>query len=338
LDAISYYLKYKNFKFQGKNTTLLLEKYNIREEQYTNAYKFSKKQNVNIIDIEKPLNNDYLQNISKKVEIVDFVMLDFNLYIRGLSFIRNNYNFQAILSRLIIVLNKLNKEGNMLLHIWNITNKMVMDVILYISSFFNKVKLDNTITTTYYPEFSSIIFKGFKGKENINFDKLYEINKQNYIYDPTGGYNYEVVNENERKMFNITHKSKNSPKKYINNMITLKNPPKEFYNRYKSIMKNIYNKKIQILFEIRNLHLNLHNENYMKEINERGLLKAINYAKSIGLDVVDWINEGKMEKVFHKRMLGDLYNNLEAKKYRLREINTTDKITTNNKVEKLRRD
>lgn len=333
LDSVVYYQKYVNFNYNPKNITFVLEKYNISEKLYIKTEAYSKSVHIYPITIANPLNNNNLEKLLSKLEKYDFILLDLNILIPELFDIRTNYNFQAILSRIIVSLKTLNKGGNMILFIWNITNKMVLDTIMFIAGLFTESFVcQEDIYSDAYTYYNRFIFKGYNGIQNL--DNLLELNKMNYTYDPTGGYNYQVVNKNERNMFKNNYESLNPPTKYLNNIIKIEGDYTDFYKKYKEYMVKIYEDKLERLFEIKSLHLNYQNEKYINELNRKALLFSINYAKNSKLHIVEWIKYDKINNKYYETILNNFRDNIKPELHLLKKLKIIDtlKITQNNEL------
>jgi len=116
------------------------------------------------------------------------------------------------------------------MYICNITNKMVLNFIIYISTLFETSFIDSSYYIHYSEHFDIFIFKKYNGK--FDLDKILKINKKNYNLDPSGGYNYYVNNSYEREYFSINYKN-NHKQEYLSNIIDITNSSiNTFYKKY----------------------------------------------------------------------------------------------------------
>lgn len=302
LDTIIHYQKFINNYFLNKNITMLI--YPLKnEENITKINNLAKNSDIDPIVLDNIMDNVYIKSINDKIKDKDFVIIDSDIHIQELYYTKTNFVFQPMLGKLIIGLACLNKNGNMILRIWNITNKMVFNFILYLSTLFKNSFIHKQNFDDYAIQYDYYVFEGYNG--NVDLDKLYEINKNNHLYDSTNGYNYQIANEKEKKLFNDTYVSPNKPEKFLDNIIDIQTD----YTYYTDYIKNVYENKINFLEKINNLHIN-YNENAVKKILEYNLLYSINYAKKIGLEIVDWIDPQKNKQYFYHNLVNNLYKNI----------------------------
>lgn len=335
LDAITYYQKYINYKFKKNNITILLEKYKSDNILYNYSLKFIKKISIDPIIIEDPLNNSNINKIINKLkndDLYDFIMIDFNILIPELYYKQDNYNIQSIISRLIIALDLLNNNGNLFLYMVPFSNKLGMDIICYISSLFKESYIYKNNISPEYEHYTPFIFKGYTGNSNFQKQQFLKLNEQNYIYDPTGGYNYHITNMADKKLFhNNTSTIGANITKYLDNIFENTFSP-EFYNKYKKYLSDIYEKKIEQLSEIKKMYLNYKDEQYINDKNKKALDYSIKYAKKIGLNIVEWEDITSKES-FYDTMINEISTNFKPYVYKLKNINIPhNRITFNENI------
>lgn len=314
MDTLHYYKQY----VKPINFHVFL--YNTFEIQTAAAKDYAKDKKIPTTIINNPLTDPItitkLQNkINKNKQ--DLIILDLNLTVKHLSHIRTNYNFQTLIPQFIIALNNLKKGGNLILYIWNVTNKLVFNFLLYISTFFHDFIIYDSIIPYYSPQFNMYVFKHFKNNFKDN-EKLLKLNKQNFIYDPTGGMNYKVTSLEDNR----------SDQYYLYNVFNIDNAD-DLYKKYHNYIEQIYNNKITLLNNIYLLNKNIKNKKYIADLLEKNLVQAINYANDVGIDIVEWIDPKSAKKQFYINSVKNLYKNISTQLYQIGPYNDT--ITENNK-------
>ena len=201
-------------------------------------------------------------------------------------------------------LQRLKKGGHMIVNLWNVTNKMVFNFILYISTLFESSSIYQSPLINYSVHHDFYVFRNFKGIIQENLDKLIATNKQNVKYDPTYGHNYEIVNKDEQKLFDIKYKAPATPAKFLNNIIEIDNNL-DIYGEYKKHIERIYEHKIKILGDINYIHSNLTEKNINDKLRDN-LLFSINYARKIKLEIVEWIDPQKSKQYFYKNLINNV--------------------------------
>jgi hypothetical protein len=279
IDIIIYYQKFVNYNQDFNNIHVI-----IPSDKY--AYRLSEN-NIKYEILEKVNTTTLKKN--------DFLYLDFNFVLKDLYYARNNYGFQTLLSNFIIGIQTLNIHGDILMTVPQMTNRLLFDFLLYVGQYFDDAFIHESEFSYHEYHLNVIIFKNYNGE--INVDKLIKINKQNYIYDPSGGYNFQMKNESELKLLKIVQKSSNPPNYYLNKIVTIdkNNKCDKIYEKYCQKMKNIIGNKIEILFDINNIELN--QINIQQRIQEN-ITYSISYLKSINLNIPDWIDADQYQKLF----------------------------------------
>lgn len=297
LEAVLYYQKYKLYK---KNTdNIILFSYIESKFNTESTRSFTKYNNIKYTEINEPLsNNNPILNTQYKM--CDLVILDLNLNILKLHDIRTNYNFQTLIPQFIVALKHLNKNGSIILYIWNITNQMVFDFILFISTMFEEMFIYNPSIPRYGIYFTLFVFKNYKQKLSDNdLSNLMKLNEQNFKYDPTGGQNYKVV-------------SKNNPSidtKYLYKIFDIEGADK-LYKKYHDHITNIYTNRISFLNEVDELYKNYNNITYLTRITTNNIVYAIAYATDIDLPIADWVDPKKFKGIYYENAIKDLYKNI----------------------------
>ena len=294
LDSVVYYYKYRLFKRSNiyDNVFIYLYGYNFNIYEKTINYI-----NVNHIKheiIKNPLTNEQLDKLRNNK--IDIGIIDLLISIDQLVFLRNGYAFQTYLSAIIYCLQNLNMGGTLLINTSAITNKLVMNFMIYLSCHFDEMFIydpeDIEIQTAEAIVFSLVICKGYNKK--VDIEQLLKINKENYLYDETGGFNYEITDPVEKKELSNNYYSPNPPKKYLHSIIKVNSQLDEVKNMYQFYKKYIKRKLFIILtnYNMRYLlFLNKHNEQYIKNICNTSKNQAIYLAKKYNLPLPDWIEK-----------------------------------------------
>jgi hypothetical protein len=156
----------------------------------------------------------------------------------------------------------------------------------------------------YYPHNNSIIFKNYKG--GVDIDKLLELNNKNYQCDPSGGYNYKIVDKKIIELFDLKQDlSKNTPKCYLKSIVKISE--NNAYDRYCLMMTKIYKTKINILHNQYHLFLN---QNLIPKTIQNNLKFSIKHIKDIGLEPAKWFDVGDFKQSFVETVLRTIHSNI----------------------------
>jgi len=250
--------------------------------------------NINIIPINEPMNTTTISNIDKeikqlKLEPVTTGIIDLTIYVSNLEAYRNNYALPAILSSLLLVLQNLIVGGDLVLMMFPITNKLVFDFIVFVSTMFEESRIEITSNRSTV-HFIYIVFKEYKG--NVDVDMIKSLIDQVYKYDPTGGFDYEINNQNELKLLNINYKSNNPPNKYLTSIVHSEEDSKlfGFYAQYKKAMKSYYKNYIEKLKMAKKIYFRKNDEDIMETILKNNLRGSFEFAERYQLPLNDNID------------------------------------------------
>lgn len=269
LDGILYYLKYSIFEYDKDNVLFFLYPYKSLKNQET--YDYINNNNINYVEINEPLSNDQINIHSNNMKKIDIGVVDLMIYIHN-SIRRYDYMFQTYFSGIILTLKKLNKNGVLIVNTMAISNKMVFDFMVYLANHFNESFIyefpDKDIRNTNLKFITSIIiFKGYN--KPVDLDKLLYVNKLNYEYDPTGGFNY------------------GSSEKYLNSIVKISDD-NEMYSKYKKYLKD---RMFDMLSYVVNEYNNYLDKDFASDRCEFMQMKAIFLAKKYGLPLADWMDK-----------------------------------------------
>jgi hypothetical protein len=309
LDSIYYLNKYYYKNINNDNIVFILYKHpRKRKNFYNDTFIFTKKKKIKTIVVDKPFNNKTINNIKGKIKKFKLIILDIILYIKGLIHNRTNYNLQFIIPQFIIALQKLEKGGTIILYTTNITNKLSFNFLLFISTFFNEFFICDQY---HFVEYNFYIFKDFK--DNVKEEellKLMELNRQTHECDPSGGFNYKVVEKNIYNKDNI--QDNNESQCYLNSIFNIKGADL-IYRKYKSYMNKVYDYQLNYNNKILELYNNYNDPVYINELLTNNLLYSMAYAKDVGLKLVDWLDPNKFNILYYDKKIQNLYKYISAK-------------------------
>lgn len=313
LDTILYYQKYANYNFDQDNIFLCLESDN------TFAIDFAKYHHIKYYTLTNPLNNDTIKHLNKIIPYkTDFIFINFNILIKELDFIRNNYALQTISAIIIVALNNLNSKGNMLMFIPRITNKLTFNFYHYLSNFFEESFIFESEILTVDKLFMPLIYKNYKG--NFKESELLDINNKLFECDTTGGFNYQIENKAESSLFEISYQSPHPPKCYVNNIIKMESS--NDFIEYCKMTKNIWLNQLKNLVEIINLSQNP--SKIPQKIIENAAY-GIKYVKNINLKTTEWVTDKGLDTIFGDTVINILKHDM--KPYCEQFKHTCDNIT-----------
>lgn len=334
IESITYYKKYKLFDFDPDNILQFLWKYDEKLDGGVGK-EFLKRENIKWINIAEPINNNNLEKISKNMfEKIDLAFIDCNIVISPELFsIRGAYDFQFVLSCLTISLGKLKRGGNLILFVSQFSNRMMFDFFRGLGTFFKK-KLIFDYRNNPHLHYDLLVFKKYNGQFDIA--KLREINKKMYECDPSGGYNFDITDNEAKKRLNINYKSKNPAKCYLTKIVDI--DPTDSINTINTIdqykiycqkMEKIYRQKIDFLEEINYMWSN---PNSIHKKIKSNMLYSVKYLSSIGLPIVDWFDENGYDEHFYDKNIRKLYFDRKPKKRQIQHTCSKINISCENKI------
>lgn len=306
LDAIIYYSKYKLYKYDPKKITYYIYNNNPMKvnDKYINSY--LKKVNIDRNNIDNQITNKYLSSQKNKIKNSKLVIIDMNILIKLQPYIRQ-YTFQTIFSILVMTLNTISLSGSVVIYMPVISSKMALNFFTYMSKYFEKSVIKNEEIVEPGDHWQFIIYKGYKGGIEKDYDKLYKINEENFVCDPTGGHMYKITDD---ELNNKLGNNDKNAKCYLQNFIKIDETKIiKFYKKFKKSIKNAYDEKIDLLFQINNLY---NNPNSVSKIFENNMYYAISYVKQIGLQIPEWVDNDK----FYDKVFRNIYSTLDSVSYK----------------------
>ncbi len=294
LDGILYYEKFKKLK---NNPNIFFVAYELENDFIRKAENYLQVNKINKHSIKEPMNNKWINNFSNhdNIKNINLSVIDIIIKIDEFKDIRNLFLLQGQIPPIILTLQNLNIGGIMILNMCLIPNKMVFNLITYLSCFFENTFISDFKDTDMHtyalllPSF--IVFENYKG--NADISKLLKLNEIMFECDMTGGYNFNSKNQ----------------QKYITNIINLDETKiKDKYDEYKEYCK------MKLLGSIRNFNSRYdnfisENKSYMVDKCNIAKLQAIYYAKKYDLPLLDWVNE--IPSVYFDKIIGEKLKNID---------------------------
>jgi 23S rRNA U2552 (ribose-2'-O)-methylase RlmE/FtsJ len=311
LDALALYSKAVLLKNISKDITFFLYAYNYQVfDKVTNYLQVNK---IKPVMIDRPMNNDWIENYEKELDNVDYSIVDIVIGIDQLALIRYTYLFQSQLSPIILSLKKLNKGGVLVVNINLIPNKMVFNFVSYLSCFFEEVFVDDfwesDLHATGQLIHSIVIFNGFKGINDNEMNNMIDLNKMMYEFDETGGYKYDVNSDDKTEGREVASQYVTSIFDFTGDQNIISNE----YNTYKEYVK------MKFLGSIRNFTQRMDiftNEDDVQKINEictKAKSMALYYATKYNFPLLDWAED--IPNKYFDRMIGDHFKSIDYSFY-----------------------
>jgi hypothetical protein len=307
----AYYLKY--YLKQNKKEEIF-KKYENKNKNLSNKSKsiIKKIYNTIINDITCVLSYNYIQEHFK--EKYNFFYADLPIFPYLLNIIlKEQINQQLFISLVLIMINTLEKGGNALFLLPSIKTKLTTDIIFILSQLFETFYFYNTeIRKSDYDLYiyDYIVCKNYKGYNKDIAEIISNVLKELDKIDPSGGLNFNVLNEDKRKELGITKEiTKNTPIKYLKSFLKFnKKKIQPFYDHIKQYntdkLSNLYNN----LNNIENYARNIKDHPEIdKELKEYQLFNSITYANRLGLRIKKDINVDTFSNFFGKELLQDMF-------------------------------
>ncbi len=276
------FLYYEKFKKLNNPPTIIFISYEVEGNVRQKTENYLKINKINKITVKEPMNNIFTNNLlnTNKINNINLSIIDIIIKIDEFKDINYLFLLQSQISPIIITLKNLNIGGIMILNMCLIPNKMIFNLMTYLSCFFEQTFIadfkDTDLHTPNVLICSFITFYKYKGNvSNEDIDKLLKLNEIMFKCDVTGGYNFNTEKQQQ----------------YVTNIITVDELSiEDKYAEYKEYCK------MKLLGSIRNFNNrydNFINENreYMQDKCNIAKLQAIYYAKKYDLPLLDWANE-----------------------------------------------
>ncbi len=194
-EVINYMHVYYNFTI-NTNTFLFLKYINVpNQNEMINLYKRIDP-SFNEIALNKyPTINEYLKKINGKYDLI-FVTPTY--YDPKIGYYWEQQSFQSTITYMIFAMLSLNVGGEMCIRFNEIKMKLTLDCVYILTLCFESVTFyDFEIRNNGFDFDVIVICKNFRGLHNQ--DEYLEIINHLYEYDKTGGKNFNILDEDDRK-------------------------------------------------------------------------------------------------------------------------------------------
>lgn len=197
------------------------------------------------------------------------------------------YNTPFFLAHTIYALKNLIIGGNYIINFTQLRTKANADIVLICKSLFEETHL-------YHPQIHNIakfsgtvaVFKGFKGINDSEINKLIDLFNQYYKYDNNLTDKFNVQNEKLRKILRTEKPYDTSYEHlYINGFLNTTSDQHE-YNFIYNFNKQLYMKKIHFIKKIERIQQmnEIEQKSYFEKTRKKQLVFAVLYATKFGLD------------------------------------------------------
>lgn len=313
--SLSYYKKYDLYQKTSlvkKSITTYLQTSNTRKQylEYTLDYYKDK----NHILLPDKITTEYINNIQDETQFTT-IIIDLPLLVKQeYLLVANNSSFNLLVSCVNLALKFLKTGGNLLISYYVISNELVLNFVIYLSKMFGDFNFVNVNELINMKDSEIMLFKNY----NPDFEIIKELKQLNTTLlenDPSGGYDYRIINDEELHAYNLT-KDLIPGYKYLTSLITFNNTEiiKKFYDKYKKYVVHKFEQKIQVLDNASKLYHERYLTDKIQFVLNNNKLAAINYTKKYHIGIVDWINQEDINSYFHESLLL-YYENLKLCQY-----------------------
>lgn len=224
-------------------------------------------------------------------------------------------NIRIFFFGLLFILMNLEKGGNAVLNVKQITTKPMADIIVIGKKYFKECilfhpKIHNKIKRSG----SVAIFKDFQGIPEKELKSLYKIFQELIKYDPTG-IRFNLKNKKNREKYKYTKELTNENEKfdykYINGFLDLdsKNSQYDFIRKFN---EKRYWEQIQFvekLIELKEMGDDTSEQKAkIAEYRKEQLISSILWAKEFDMKVVPFVEKGDFKDDFGKMVLRDMFS------------------------------
>ena len=298
--------------------------HNFIKYKYINTNNIYSNNNTKIFDSYITLDIIKKNNLKYNFIIMNISNNLIDSYEEFLNYFNNQLNFLFYLYSI----NKLEKNGILIIEIKNIMNKFTSDIILHSKKIFKNVTIFKSKIYNNVKYFGvTVLCKGFKGITTLEFNKLLKIAEKLLDHDPTS-LNYNIKNKKIRKEYNIDKKiTKKSVFKFPISFINLKDTSSE-YDFIRDFNNDFYMDKIIYIKKMLKYYKLYNNKKIPKNIREKQLINSYLYAKEFDLETIPF-DKGTFNSDFGKLILNDMYSNHVPITFDFSNI-FTDKNSINN--------
>lgn len=337
-EALTFYLTKYLYCNKYKNIEIIIPSY-----IYGTKYDFRVAKG--IIDLfnlkykicDKPFNNDIIENIISEINSKkDYILVDLKMVDPDIKYHRDQLNHTYFISQLCIALNVLKPGGILHISLPCISTAVTSQIVYYLKGLFEKSSLYHTEITygSYY--FYSLMLYNYKGISDLDMKQLLDLNKKLYEIDNTGFSKYNILDKEERSIFEVDKEiTTNSQKTFIGKILDYED--KEFDN---SILKfnKIYLKRFGKLLDELDIFLKSHKDpQYIDYQNQYSIGESISFAKKIDIELRPGIVDNLDYDSFYKKLVYQIFTIDNVINYKFANRNTQYTIFPHNRDDKIYR-
>jgi cap2 methyltransferase len=324
LEEYLFYSEYNNeYSYEEKNNLIFLRNHQTSDNKVNTTLDelkklMIKKQEINYNEYDNNLCDlDMLSSfINDKINYkVDNIIIGASLFLWKNKKNKSYYSSLGIFTLILASIEKLVKNGNLIMGLSSLDSKISMDIITIIQIFFEKVYIIKPGTSRVISDGKFIIGKNFKGVDNIDFlNNLKTISREIFNYEERCGLN--ITGDPEKDKYYITSfLDYNKNIDYIKDFIKKEDEQKnrafnEMINNYNYVKnEQEYSKESGIKAE-KNLILQIFKRSlkYLRKNNIPIKVKYANIDREI-LDITNKVDMSYYSKEFRGNKEGE--NNFE---------------------------
>ena len=334
----SYMYKYLNSSNLNNIKCVIPTKY--AHEMYNkNKIKYK----IDYTEVAESFNNTTINNIINSYTIkFDYILI--NCYYQENLF-DEMINHTNLISNLCIALSLLNKNGSIGITINTLLNKVSKQILNYIFSLFNKKYLFFKNLSYCHHNHIYILCENFKGIDDNDIKQLFNLNEELYKIDPTGFKNYNILDKDIRKEFDITKPINDTTQKLFidclyDDKFNNEELDKQIYNfnlhklnifrtfldDFEEYIKNTYIEYKGDLYLIRDgkdyivtKSMLENNKKYLEYIDHFALENSIDMAKRMNLELRPGVIKNLQSDKLLKKLIYNMFSISNVIKYKFRK-------------------
>jgi hypothetical protein len=273
-------------------------------------------------EIKNPLTSQFIKNHFNDLK-VNFVYLDTFIFHKNLHFLyRENVNSSLFVSLILIMMRILQPGGFVHIETPTPKTKFTANLLLILKHVFEDIffVFSNEKLPASFNAFATIICKNYKGPNETIMNKLYHVLDLLYQFDPTGGFQYNVTHEGNRKELKIEKPlDDKSQKKFICSLLKCDDSCYYVIRKYHEKILSLYQKsigKMKYAYNKFGDDLDAARAYY----NDFKLLYNINVSQYTGLKLKPYFNKTLFSDTLGKKLLQEIFVLDEGIKFQFSEI------------------
>jgi len=249
-----------------------------------------------------------IDNITKKNDLVIYNIYYYDKYL----YLYETYlNIPNIFIGALIGLKYTSLNGTFILNFGSIAYKHLADIYLILSQYFEEHYL-------YYPEISNLfkrtgtqgIFKGYKGINDTEYNKLIDILKSIEKIYPNGSKDFNIYDPEIRKQFNILSPINSELEKIHKHIIGFLDykPSDQIYDKIRQFNNERYLKQdIYMSKLLKYINMPLKDLESIKVPSNEQITNAILYCRKYDIPIFNNYSKKKQNNLITKTILTDMY-------------------------------